>query len=298
MELTQSNTTHKKGGFHGIVSFIKRIQEKFHEMSPKHKKMAGYLSDNYDKVVFQTAKALAEDVGVSEATVIRFATHIGYKGYPDMVKAMSEMVRNRITTVDRLQLSLKSAQGHPVKDVMSRDTLNIRRTMEELDMASFNEAVTRIANARKIFVVSFRSAASLGSFLQYYLQILLRNCTLVSSTVSIVDDLADVTAQDVVIGISFARYTKLTVEGMQFARGRGAHTVAITDTHTSPLVRYGDTVLLAHRDMAYFIDSLAAPLSLINALIVAVSTENPESTKQRLAELEALWQQYQVYDIE
>lgn len=277
------------------MSFIKRIQENFHDMSPKNKKLAEHLSNNYDKVVFQTAKKLAEDVGVSEATVVRFATALGYKGYPDMVKAMSEMVRNRITTVDRLQLSLNSPQGHPVKDVMSRDTVNIRRTMEELDMDCFQEAVDRIVNARKIFVVCFRSAASLGSFLQYYLQILLKNCTLVSNKVNLVDDLVDVEAKDLVIGISFARYTNLTVEGMQLARERGAQTLVITDTNTSPLARYGDTVLLAHRDMAYFIDSLAAPLSLINALIVAVSAKNPERTKKRLAELEELWKVHDVY---
>ncbi len=277
------------------VSFIKKIQEKFPEMSPKNKKLAEYLSNNYDKVVFQTAKTLAEDVGVSEATVTRFATTLGYKGYPDMINAMSEMVKNRITTVDRLQLSLQSPQGDPTKDVMNRDMVNIRRTLEELDMAGFREAVTSITGARKIYIVSFRSAASLGSFLQYYLQILLQNCTLISNPIRLVDELVDVGPEDLVIGISFARYTKLTVEGLQFAKERGARTLVITDTSTSPLVRYGDTVLLAHRDMAYFIDSLVAPLSLINALIVAVSAKNSELTKHRLAELEVLWKQHEVY---
>lgn len=277
------------------MSFIKRIQEKFHAMSPKNKKLAEYLSDNYDKVVFQTAKALAEDVGVSEATVIRFATTLGYKGYPDMIKDMSEMVRNRITTVDRLQQSLKSSHGHPVKDVMSRDTINIRRTLEELDMTSFQRAVTCITGARKIYIVSFRSSATLGTFLQYYLQILLKNCTLITNPIKLVDELVDVEPQDLVIGISFARYTKQTIDGLQFAKERGAQTLVITDTSTSPLGRYGDNVLLSHRDMAYFIDSLAAPLSLINAIIIAVSAENPEYTKQRLAEIEELWKLHEVY---
>lgn len=277
------------------MPFIRRIQEKFHEMSPKSKKIAEYLTNHYDKVVFQTAKALAEDVEVSEATVTRFATTLGYRGYPDMIKAMSEIVRSRITTVDRLQLSLQSPQGHPPKDVMSRDMVNIRRTLEELDILSFEEAVTRIANARKIYIVSFRSAASLGSFLQYYLQMLLRNCILISNTIKLIDELADVNSEDLVIGISFARYTKLTVDGLQFAKERGARILVITDTSTSPLARYGDTVLLAHRDMAYFIDSLSAPLSLINALIVAVSAKNSDCTKRRLAELETLWEQHNVY---
>lgn len=277
------------------MSFIKRIQEKFHEMSPKNKKLAEYLSTNYDKVVFQTAKSLAEDVHVSEATVTRFATTLGYKGYPDMVRAMSEIVKTRITTVDRLQLSIKSSQGYQQKDVMNRDMVNIRRTLEELEINSFQEAVQQITSARKIHVVSFRSAASLGSFLQYYLQILFKNCTLISNSTNLVDELVDVGPEDLVIGISFARYTKLTVEGLQLAKERGAQTLVITDTSTSPLVRHGDTVLMAHRDMAYFIDSLVAPLSLINALIVAVSAQNPDQTKQRLAELEALWQQHNVY---
>ena len=277
------------------MSFIKQIQEKFHDMSPKNKKLAEYLSNNYDKVVFQTAKALAEDVGVSEATVTRFATALGYKGYPDMVRAMSEVVRTRITTVDRLQLSMKSPHGYPQKDIMNRDMVNIRRTLEEIDVAGFQEAVQRIIGARKIHIVSFRSAASLGSFLQYYLQILFKNCTLISNSISLVDELVDVGTDDLVIGISFARYTQQTVDGLQLAKERGAQTLIITDTSTSPLVRHGDTVLLAHRDMAYFIDSLVAPLSLINALIVAVSAQDPERTKQRLAELEELWQQHEVY---
>lgn len=277
------------------MSFIKKIQEKFYDLSPKNKRLAEYLTNNYYKVVFQTAKELAEQVGVSEATVTRFATTLGYKGYPDMIKAMSELVRNRITTVDRLQLSLKAPQGYPPKDVMNRDMVNIRRTLEEMDIACFEEAAKSIANARRVYIISFRSAVSLGSFLQYYLQMLLRNCTLISNTIKLVDELVDVGPEDLVIGISFARYTKLTIEGLQFAKERGARTLVITDTSTSPLARYGDIVLLAYRDMAYFIDSLSAPLSLINALIIAVSAQNPERTKERLAELETLWAQHEVY---
>ncbi|MEN6567816.1 MAG: MurR/RpiR family transcriptional regulator [Veillonellales bacterium] len=277
------------------MSFLKRIQENYYEMSPKNKKLATYLSKNYDKVVFQTAKALAKDVGVSEATVTRFATALGYNGYPDMIKALSEMVRNRITTVDRLQLSLQSLRENPAKDVMDRDMINIRRTVEELDMTGFQQAVTCIADARKIYIVSFRSAAALGTFLHYYLQMLLKNCTLVSNPIKLVDELVDAGPEDLVIGVSFARYTKLTVDGLQFAKERGARTLVITDTNTSPLVRHGDTVLLAHRDMAYFIDSLAAPLSLMNALIVAVSETNPQQTRHRLSELETLWKQHAVY---
>ena len=273
----------------------KRIQDKFHEMSPKHKLLANYLSKHYDKAVFRTAKELSEDVGVSEATVIRFAVNLGYDGYPEMLKALSEMIKSRITTVDRLEFSLKSPQGSIIKDVMDWDIANIKRTVEELDLASFQEALKSINRAKRIYIVSLRSAVALGSFLHFYLQILLKNCLLVNKADTMFEDLANVGAGDLVIGISFARYTRQTVEGVCFAKERKANTLVITDHNTSPLAYHGDTVLLAQRDMSTFIDSFVAPLSLINALIVALATERPKQTRQTLADLEAQWERHNVY---
>jgi DNA-binding MurR/RpiR family transcriptional regulator len=273
----------------------KKIQEHFFEMSPKQKKIAEYISNNYDKAVFQTAKQLSREVGVSEATVVRFAVVLGYDGYPQLVKAMSEMVRDRITTVERLEFSLKTPQGSILKDVMEHDIANIKLTLEELDLPSFLEAVKSMTRAKHIYIVAQRSAASLGTFLHFYLQILLKNSRLITKADTLFEDLASVGPDDLVIGISFRRYTRQTVEGMSFCREKGARTIAITDDHTSALVQHSSIVLLAKRDMSTFIDSFVAPLSLINALIVAVGTERPKHTRQTLAEFEAIWQKQNIY---
>jgi DNA-binding MurR/RpiR family transcriptional regulator len=273
----------------------KKIQEHFFEMSPKHKRIAEYISNNYDTAVFQTAKQLSKEVGVSEATVVRFAVALGYDGYPQLVKAMSEMVRNRITTVERLEFSLKTPQGSILKDVMEHDIANIRLTLEELDLASYLEAVRMITQAKNIYIVALRSAASLGTFLSFYLQILLKNCRLINRMDTLFEDLSSVGPSDLVIGISFRRYTRQTVEGMSFAREKNANTLAITDDNTSALVKHSDVVLLAKRDMSTFIDSFVAPLSLINALIVSVGMERPKQTRQTLAELEAIWRKNRIY---
>lgn len=277
------------------ISVLKRIQEKFQDLSPKHRKIAEYISNHYDRVAFQTAKELAHDLGVSEATVTRFAVALGYEGYPEMVRALGELVRNRITTVDRLEISLQTPKGAILRDVMDRDIANIKQTLEGQDPANFQEAVNKIVQAKRIIIVSFRSAAALGVFLEFYLQILKKNCKLVKSSDVMINELADVGPDDLVIGISFARYTRQTVEGLRFAKERRAQRIAITDSNTSPLAIHGDTVLLAQRDMSSFIDSFVAPLSLINALIVAVGTENSAHTRASFRELEALWKQYHVY---
>ncbi len=278
------------------LSLAKRIQGGYRQMTPKHRRIAEYLTEHYDDAVFQTAKQLAAQLGgVSEATVIRFALSLGYSGYPEMVKALSEMVRNRITTVDRLNVSLQSGRENPLQDVMQRDIANIKRTVEELDPAIFQEAVTTITTARRVFVLGFRSAVALSSFLHFYLQILLKNCFLVHNADTMFDELANVGPGDLVIAISFARYTRQTVEGLSFAKERGASTMSITDSHTSPLAVDSDTVLLAQRDMSSFIDSFVAPLSLINALIVAAGQKHPKRTQQTLTELEALWTRHKVY---
>lgn len=277
------------------VPVLKRIQARFQDLSPKHRKIAGYLAEHYDKAAFQTAKELARDLGVSEATVTRFAVVLGYEGYPAMSRALGEMVRTRITTVERLEISLQTPKAATLENVMNRDIANIKRTLGEQDPVNFQEAVNKIVKARRIFVVSFRSAAALGVFLEFYLQILRKNCRQVKSSDTMINELADIGPDDLVIGISFARYTRQTVEGLRFAQERGAQRIAITDANTSPLATYGDTVLVAQRDMSSFIDSFVAPLSLINALIVAAGTEDSARTRASFRSLEALWKQYHVY---
>lgn len=277
------------------VSLNERIREKFSQLTPKQQQLAAYIAQHYETAAFRTAKALAQDVGVSEATVIRFAVSLGYQGYPEMLQALGEAVKSRITTVERLASALQAPPGAILQDVMERDMANIRRTLEEATPAVFQEAVHSLLTARRIYIIALRSARVLGDFLYFYLHMLLPSCRLLHNADTLFDGLARLGADDLAVGISFERYTRQTVEGIRFARERQARILVITDSNTSPLAHYGDVVLLAKRDMSTFIDSFVAPLSLVNALIVAVSAAQPARTRQALTELERLWERHDVY---
>lgn len=272
----------------------KRIQENYPAMSKSQKRIAEYILQHYDKAVFLTAQKLGRTLDVSESTVIRFANLLGYDGFPQLQRALQDMVRNKITTVDRLQLSLKDKQPDILRRVFTMDSENIHRTLEELDPKVFAAAVGKILAARHIYIISLRSAAAPGHFLCFYLQLLLKNCRMVTTN-TFLEELAGAGPEDLVIGMSFARYTRQTVESLQFAREKGAATLSITDTLTSPLAQISDTVLLAHSETSSFIDSFVAPLSLVNALIIAVGTSDPDRTAQSLAEFEEAWNNFKVY---
>lgn len=272
----------------------KRIQENYPDMSKSQKKIAEYILQHYDKAVFLTAQKLGRTLDVSESTVIRFANLLGYDGFPQLQRALQDMVRNKITTVERLQLSLKDKEPDIARRVFTMDSDNMRRTLEELDTKAFAAAVEKILAARRIYIISLRSTMAPGHFLCFYLQLLLKNCRMINLN-SFLEELAEAGPDDLVIGMSFARYTRQTVEGLQFARERGAATVCITDTLTSPLAALCDTVLLAHSETASFIDSFVAPLSLVNALIIAVGTRDPERTSRTLAEFEETWNNFRIY---
>jgi len=274
------------------------IQDGMSGFSKGQKLIANFILNYYDKAAFMTASKLGTTVKVSESTVVRFAAELGYDGYPSMQKALQEMIRNKLTSIQRIEVSEGRMGGHDVlSSVMHSDMEQIRMTQEEIDQESFQAAVDSIARAKRIYVLGVRSSASLVSFMGFYFNLLFGNVTQVTSTAAseMFEQILHAGEGDVVIGVSFPRYSIRTVEAMEYARSRGATVIAITDSDASPLAGIAHHTLVAKSDMASFVDSLVAPLSLINALVVAVGRKNPEQLSSTFASLEQLWDEYGVY---
>lgn len=275
------------------------IQDSMHTFSKGQRKIANFILESYDKAAFMTASRLGQKVGVSESTVVRFAFELGYDGYPDMQRSLQKMIRNRLTTVQRIEVT-KDRLGDQdlLSMVLQSDIEKIRQTLEELDRDSFYSAVDAIVSARKIYIIGVRSSASIASFLHFYFNLIFDNVVLVSANTAseTFESLLRVGEGDAVIGISFPRYSSRTVQALSFARDRGATTIAITDSETSPLVPISRYTLMARSDMASFVDSLVAPLSLVNALLVAVSQRKNEDLSNTFHTLEDIWEEYNVYE--
>ena len=275
------------------------IQENMDSFSKGQKKIAGFILDSYDKAAFMTASRLGKKVGVSESTVVRFASELGYDGYPDMQRSLQKMIRTRRTTVPRIEVTNDRLGAQALLSmVLQSDIDKIRQTLEELDRESFNRTVDAIVSARKIYIIGVRSSAALASFLHFYFNLIFDNVVLVSASTAseVFEGLLRVGEEDVVIGVSFPRYSSRTVRAMSFARDRGAVTVAITDSEASPLAVISKYVLMARSDMASFVDSLVAPLSLVNALLVAVSQRKNDDLARTFRTLEDIWDEYGVYE--
>lgn len=275
------------------------IQDSMHTFSKGQRKIANFILESYDKAAFLTASRLGQKVGVSESTVVRFAFELGYDGYPDMQRSLQKMIRSRLTTVQRIEVTRDRLGDQDLLSmVLQSDIEKIRQTLEELDRDSFYSAVDAIVSARKIYIIGVRSSASIASFLHFYFNLIFDNVVLVSAntTSEIFESLLRVGEGDAVIGISFPRYSSRTVQAMSFARDRGATTIAITDSETSPLAPISRYSLMARSDMASFVDSLVAPLSLVNALLVAVSQRKNEDLSNTFHTLEKIWEEYNVYE--
>lgn len=269
------------------------------DFSKGQKRIAKFIEEHYDKVAFMTASKLGATVGVSESTVVRFATEIGYAGYPQLQEAMQEMIRNKLTSVQRIEVTAGRIGNADILDsVFNQDIDVIRRTMEETPHDDFYRAVDAIISSRKIYILGARSALALATFLSYYFNLLFDNVCLVQSTSEgeIFEQMIRVDKDDAVIGISFPRYSRKVVKAMSFAHSRGAKVVAITDSTLSPLAREADYPLLARSDIATIVDSLCAPLSLINALIVATALKKEGEVKQVFQNLEDIWDEYGIYE--
>ena len=275
------------------------IQENMHTFSKGQKRIANYILDSYDKAAFMTASKLGKRVGVSESTVVRFAAELGYDGYPDMQRTLQKMIRNRLTSVQRIEVTNDRLGDQDLLSmVLQSDIEKIRLTLEELDRASFERAVEAIVSARRIYIIGVRSSASIATFLSFYFNLIFDNVVEVTANTAseVFERLLRVGQGDVVIGVSFPRYSSRTVQAMNFARDQGAVTVAITDSEASPLAPISTYTLKARSDMASFVDSLVAPLSLVNALLVAVSRKKGDDLANTFQTLEQIWDEYGVYE--
>lgn len=279
-----------------MQDMIERLNHSGRKLSKGHRRIAQYIVEHYDKAVFMTASRLGESVGVSESTVVRFAAVLGYEGYPQLQRALQELVSHRLTAVQRFEMSSEIDPNAVLRTVLKSDMQNIRATVEELDNHAFEEGVKRILNAKEIYVIGLRSAAPLAQFLGYYLNYIFDRVHLVSSAATdVFEEIARISEADVVIGISFPRYSTRTVEAMRFARSCGAQVISITDGPMSPLHEASDVCLNACTDMASFVDSLAAPMSVINALVVSLGLHRKEELSRHFKQLEAIWAANDVY---
>ena len=275
------------------------IQNSMPTFSKGQRLIARFILESYDKAAFMTASKLGKTVNVSESTVVRFAAELGYDGYPSMQKALQEMIRNKLTSIQRIEVANDRIGNQDILSmVMQSDIEKIRMTLEETDRASFRQAVDAILSAHRIYILGVRSAAAMADFLGFYFNLIFDNIVLVHTTSAseIFEQLLRVGPEDVVIGISFPRYSSRTVKAMRFAKDRGANVIALTDSEASPLAEAATETLLAKSDMASFVDSLVAPLSLVNALIVAVGRRRNEDVEQIFADLEQIWSEYGVYE--
>ena len=275
------------------------LEEKSHTFSKGQRRIATYISEAYDKAAFMTASVLGKTVGVSESTVVRFAVELGYDGYPSMQKAMQEMVLNRLTSVQRIEVT-NDRIG--VQDVLSMvfqmDAEKLRKTNETVDREAFRASVQAMQKARKIYILGVRSASMLASFLGYYLNYMFGNVHLVttSGASEMFEKLVGVSKDDVVVAFSFPRYSTATVKGVQYCRSVGARVIGITNSHLSPLGMNSDHVLVAKSDMVSLVDSLVAPLSVVNAIIVALAADREKEIADTFGKLERVWEEYNVYE--
>lgn len=275
------------------------IHKKLDSFSKGQKRIAEYILQSYDKAAFQTASVLGQTVNVSESTVVRFASILGYDGYPEMQKALQEMVLNRLTSVQRIEVGAERiAQRDILSTVLHQDIERIRTTVEEIDRKAFDGAVDALLNARRVYVLGVRSSAALASFLSFYLQYVLDDVRLVTSASDseVFEQIVRISPQDVILGISFPRYSSASIRAMEYCHRAGVHTVALTDCASSPIAENAEYLLCAKSDMVSVADSMVAPMSVLNALILSVASRRKEATSETFNKLEQIWDVYHVYN--
>ncbi|MBQ3241452.1 MAG: MurR/RpiR family transcriptional regulator [Oscillospiraceae bacterium] len=278
---------------------IHSITQQMSGFSKGQKRIAQYILSHYDKAAFMTAAKLGSTVGVSESTVVRFASELGFEGYPQLQRALQELIRNRLTSVQRMEVtSDQLGEGDVLHKVLNQDIEKIRRTLEKASVEVFEQAVDTIVSAKNIYILGVRSASALSGFMSFYFNQIFENVRLVNttSTSEMFEQIMRIGEGDVIIGITFPRYSKRTVNAARFAKQNGAKVIAITDSNLSPIAEIADQLLLARSDMASFVDSLVAPLSVINALIVAIGIKKKDEISSTYERLEQIWDDYNVYE--
>ena len=279
-------------------NLISSIKNRYDEFSKGQKRIGDYIIQHHDKAAFMTAHRLGETTGVSESTVVRFAAELGYDGYPQLQKAMQELIRSKLNSMQRIEVTRSRMTSDEVPvSIMGCDVTNIRQTLDEISGDTFRQAVDDIAKARRVYIFGAGSCRALAVFMTYYMKMLLVDVQLidVNSETEIFRDMLHIDSRDVAVGISFPRYSTRAIKAMHFAHERNATVISITDSETAPIAEYARYLLLAHSDMATIVDSLVAPLSLINAIIVAISLKKEKEITKQLTELEELWEEHEVY---
>ncbi|HIV26040.1 MAG TPA: MurR/RpiR family transcriptional regulator [Candidatus Scatomonas pullistercoris] len=279
-------------------NLLSRLKNQYGTLSKGQKRLAAYIMEHYDKAVFMTAARLGEEVGVSESTTVRFAAQLGYNGYPEFHRALEELVINRLNSIQRMEVTYGRMPEEKILDtVLQSDIDKIKLTLEQIDRDAFRTAVEDILQAETIYVVGIRSCAPLASFLSFYLNQIFDRVRLVTtnSASEIFEQMIRISQKDVIIGISFPRYSMRTLKAMEFANNRNAKVITLTDSVHSPMNLYSSCNLVARSDMASIVDSLTAPLSVINALVVALCMKRQTEVMETLTTMEKIWDEYQVY---
>ena len=277
---------------------LQKLDEKYKKFSKGQKKLADFIRNEYDKAAFMTAAKMGEEVGVSESTVLRFAMALGYEGYPEFQKALGEVVRNRLNSIQRMEVTYgRIGQGEILNSVLNSDIDKIKMTISAIDPTAFEMAVDTLAKVRTVYVIGLRSCAPLASFLGFYLNLICEKVVVVNSNGSseIFEQLIRINEEDAIIGISFPRYSMRTLKALEFASNRKAKVITLTDSTHSPITLYSACNLIARSDMASIVDSLVAPLSVVNALVVAMCMKKQKEVVGTLEMLEQIWDEYQVY---
>ncbi len=281
------------------IGLLKRIQEKHIKLSKSHRMLAQYIQENYEKAAYMTAARLGKEVGVSESTVVRFANAAGYSGYPEFQRGLQELIKSQLTTVQRIEMEdYYSEEEFDMNKVIRKDIDNIREIIDSVDNSEMNRAIDSIVSSRKVFIIGLRSSTALAEYLGFYLRVVLEDVQVISLGISdVFEQLVRIKKGDLLIAITYPRYSKKTIDAVKYAKNQEAKIIAITDSSLSPLQEFADYSLFAKSNMISFVDSLVAPLSLINALIVGVGMRQKSQIKEYFDELESIWKEYDVYDI-
>lgn len=277
---------------------ISHIQSQYPRLSKGQKIIAQYILKNYDKVAFMTACKLGETVGVSESTVVRFANALGYSGYPKFQDALQELIKNKLTTVQRVDMVKEFNDDSAIlKKIVKSDIDNIKDTLDEIDEKAFEEASNKILKARRIYILGMRSSFTIAQYLGFYLDIILDSVHVIRTDMGdAFEQVVKINEDDVLIAISFPRYSKKSYQIVSYAKEKGAHVVSLTDSLFAPVASLTDNLLLVKSNMVSFVDSLVPALSIANALIVSVGMKEKEHIKQHFDDLETIWEKYSVYD--
>ncbi len=277
---------------------ITDIQAQYPRFSKGQKLIAQYILANYDKVAFMTACKLGDTVGVSESTVVRFANALGYSGYPKLQAALQELIKNKLTTVQRVEMAKEYLDDSTILNkVLKSDSDNIKGTLEEIDKKAFEDSANKLLKARKIYILGMRSSFTIAQYLGFYLDIILDNVHIIRMDMGdAFEQVVRINEEDVLVAISFPRYSKKSYQIVSYAKEKGAHIISLTDSLFSPVASIADNTLLVKSNMASFVDSLVPALSIVNALIVSVGMKEKDDIKEYFDDLEQIWDRYSVYE--